>query len=97
MPERFTVGHLSQHTLREDRARDTMIGFGFEEVILNILTNKEDYCEKVNGMFADLIELSNPMTESYSILRNSLIPSLLKVEAKSINALSHKIFEVGKW
>ncbi len=97
MPERFTVGHLSQQTLREDRVRDTMIGFGFEEMILNILTNKEDYCEKVNGMFADLIELSNPMTESYSILRNSLIPSLLKVEAKSVKSLyPHKIFEVGE-
>ena len=97
MPERFTVGHLSQQTLLEDRVRETMIGFGFEEVILNILTNKEDYCENVGGMFAELIEISNPMTESYSVLRNSLIPSLLKVEAKSFKSLyPHKIFEVGE-
>ena len=97
MPERFTVGYLSPLTLLEDRIRDTMIGFGFEEVILNILTNKEDYCEHVNDMFADVIEISNPMTESYSVLRNSLIPSLFRVEAKSFKSIyPHKIFEVGE-
>lgn len=97
MPERFTVGSVSPLTLLEDRIRDTMIGFGFEEVILNILTNKEEYRENVQNMFADLIEISNPMTESYSVLRNSLIPSLLKVEAKSFKSIyPHKIFEVGE-
>ena len=97
MPERFTVGHLSPMTLFEDRVRETLIGFGFEEVILNILTNKEDFGEKVSDMYSDLLEISNPMTETYSSLRNSLIPSLLKVEAKSFKSMyPHKIFEVDE-
>ena len=97
MPERFTIGHLSPLTLFEDRVRDTMIGFGFEEVISNILTNKEDYREKVNNMFADLLEIENYMSETYSALRNTIIPSLLKVESTSSKSLyPHKIFEAGE-
>ncbi len=97
MPERFTVGHLSPMTLLEDRVREALIGFGFEEVILNILTNKEDFGEKVHNMYSDLLEVSNPMTETYSSLRNSLIPSLLKVESKSFKSMyPHKVFEVGE-
>jgi phenylalanyl-tRNA synthetase beta chain len=84
-------------TLFEDRVRETMVGLGFEEVILNILSNKEDFREKVHDMYSDLLEISNPMTETYSSLRNSLIPSLLKVESKSFKSMyPHKVFEMGE-
>lgn len=97
MPERFTVGSMQSMTLLEDRVRDHMIGFGFEEVILNILTNKADYSDRVNSTAADLLEISNPMSESYAALRNSLLPSLLKVEASSGKSLyPHRVFEVGE-
>lgn len=97
MTEEFTIGKLSPMTLFEDRVRDVMIGFGFEEVILNILSNKEDFGQKLNGMYRDLIQISNCMSETYSSLRNSLIPGTLKVEAKSSKSLyPHKIFEVGE-
>ena len=97
MPERFTVGHLLPTTLCEDRVRETMIGFGFEEVILNILSNKQDFGDKTLGMYGELLEISNPMNENYSALRNSLIPSLLKVESNSSKSLyPHRVFEVGE-
>ena len=97
MAEEFTIGKLSKMTIFEDRVRDVMIGFGFEEVILNILANKEDFDQKVNGMCEDLIRISNVMSESYSSLRNSLIPGILKVEAKSSKSLyPHRVFEVGE-
>ena len=97
MPERFTVGHLQPQTLFEDRIRETMIGFGFEEVILNILSNKEDFNDRMLGMYAELLDISNPMNENYSALRNSLIPALLKVEANSSKSIyPHKVFEVGE-
>ncbi len=97
MPERFTVGSMQSLTVREDRVRDTMIGFGFEEVILNILTNKEDYTGRVDCETDDLLLISNPMSESYAALRNSLLPSLLKVEAASSKSVyPHRVFEVGE-
>lgn len=90
MPERFTVGRLTPLTILEDGVRDTLIGFGFEEVISNVLSNKTD-------LAGDALEISNPMSESYSMLRNSLLSSLLKVEAKSSKSLyPHKVFEVGE-
>ncbi len=97
MPERFTVGSMQPLTLQEDRVRDTMIGFGFEEVILNILTNRDDYSERINSEADDLLIISNPMSESYAALRNSLLPSLLKVEAASSKSVyPHRVFEVGE-
>ena len=90
MPERFTVGRLAPLTILEDGVRDTLVGFGFEEVISNVLSNKAN-------LDGDALELSNPMSESYSMLRNSLLPSLLNVEAKSSKSLyPHNVFEVGE-
>jgi len=90
MPERFTVGRLAPLTILEDGVRDTLVGFGFAEVISNVLSNKTD-------LAGDALEISNPMSESYSMLRNSLLPSLLKVETKSSKSLyPHKVFEVGE-
>ncbi|MBU1487588.1 phenylalanine--tRNA ligase subunit beta [bacterium] len=94
MPTEFTIGKLSKMTLFEDRVRDVLIGFGFEEVILNILANKEDFGA---WMHEDLIRISNCLSETYSSLRNSLIPGILKVEAKSSKSLyPHQVFEVGE-
>ena len=97
MPEKFTIGQLAPITLFEDKVRDLMIGFGFEEVIMNVLNNQDDFKDNINNMFDDLVEIKNFMSESYSILRNSLIPSMLKVEANSFKSMyPHKVFEVGE-
>jgi phenylalanyl-tRNA synthetase beta chain len=46
---------------------------------------------------APLVEVANPMTESFSVLRDLLIPSLLSAEAQSAKAFyPHRIFEVGE-
>ncbi len=44
-----------------------------------------------------MIEIANPMTESFDIVRNSIIPNLLASEAESAHAVyPHRIFEIGK-
>ena len=44
-----------------------------------------------------IIEVSNPMSENYQFVRPSIIPSLLRAESGSANAIfPHKIFEIGK-
>ncbi len=44
-----------------------------------------------------MIEIANPMTESFDIVRNSILPNLLASEAVSAHAAyPHRIFEVGK-
>ncbi|MCY3764189.1 MAG: phenylalanine--tRNA ligase subunit beta, partial [Gemmatimonadetes bacterium] len=46
---------------------------------------------------ASVVEISNPMSENYSALRNALLPGLLRVEGASRKALyPHHVFEVGE-
>ena len=41
--------------------------------------------------------IDNVMSETYSVMRSSVIPSLLRVEAQSSKALyPHRLFEVGE-
>jgi len=45
----------------------------------------------------DVVEIANPMSESFELVRNSALPNLLASEAASANAAyPHRIFEIGK-
>ncbi len=108
MPATFTVGGLSQIEQFSDAMRLAMVGFGFEEVVSNILGSREDFIEKMSlesSGDADqntrpetqIVEIENPMTERFSLLRSWLIPSLLRVEGASSKAFyPHHIFEAGE-
>ena len=43
MPAQFTVGGLSKIEQTSDRARELMVGMGFQEIISNILGSPEQY------------------------------------------------------
>jgi len=97
MPTGFTVGTLDRLTQVEDRVRDRLIGYGFEEVMTNVLTSRAAEAERVARPATGLVEIANVMSEGYSVLRRSLIPSLLRVEAASAASLyPHRISEVGE-
>ncbi len=99
LPSTFTVGGLTPLERLSDRVRERMVGLGFEEVISNILASREEIVQKMGGAQEErrLVEIENPMTATFSILRDSLLPSLLKVEAASAKAFyPHRIFEVGE-
>jgi len=100
MPSQFTVGGLSQVEGLSDRARELMVGMGFQEVISNILGSPQIFCEamRLNGTeWARLVEVDNVMSQSYSALRQWILPSLLRVEAASSRAFyPHRLFEVGE-
>jgi phenylalanyl-tRNA synthetase beta chain len=97
MPSTFTVGKLKPITLLGDRVRSHMIGFGFEEIFSNILSNRETERVKMNIPDEPIVTIDNVMSETYSVLRSSIIPSLLRVEAQSSRALyPHKLFETGE-
>mgnify|MGYP001468022992 CR=1 FL=1 len=105
MTQEFTVGRLDPLTEFEDLVRDLMIGFGFEEAICNILTNGSYLRQRmaVEGDGAPpfhggpTVRIANVMSQSYSHLRDWVIPSLLEIEAQSAGALyPHRVFEVGE-
>jgi phenylalanyl-tRNA synthetase beta chain len=97
MPRDFTVGRISEAEWHARSVRETMIGLGYQEMIYGYLGSRRDFVERMGIDGADVMEIENPMTESFDIVRNSILPNLLASEAVSAHAAyPHRIFEVGK-
>jgi phenylalanyl-tRNA synthetase beta chain len=96
-PEEFTVGRLSEIEQFSREVREILVGLGYQEMIYSYLGSRKDFVERMNCSGDDFIEIDNPMSESYALLRNSQLPNLLYSESVSSNtAYPHRIFEVGK-
>lgn len=64
---------------------------------MNYLGSKKDLIENMRFDKNGIIEIANPMSENYSIVRSSVLPSLFMAERESGTAVyPHKIFEYGK-
>lgn len=97
LPSDFTVGRLTDEEIFGRKAGQIMIGLGFQEMIYNYLGSGKDFIEKMNLAEDNLVQISNPMSENYEYIRNSILPCLLSSEAVSANAVyPHRIFEIGK-
>jgi phenylalanyl-tRNA synthetase beta chain len=99
MPAQFTVGGLSKIEQTADRARNFMVGMGFQEVISNILGAPEQYRDwmRLAGTpWGEMVEIDNVMSLTFSSLRQWMLPSILRVEAASSRAFyPHRLFESG--
>jgi len=106
-PNDFTVGRLTPITHFSRRVKELMTGMGFQEMIYNYLGSRKDFVEKMRGdgsggcnsscASSRIIRISNPMTENYEYIRDSMLASLLMSEAVSgHSAYPHRIFEIGK-
>ena len=87
----------SKHNNRLRIVRNEMVSLGLNEVITYSLINVDDVFKFTNDEFG-LIKILSPLTEERSVLRHSLITSLLDVykynKARNIKDLS--IFEIGR-
>jgi len=96
LPEEFTIGSLSPTEEVSRKVQDIMIGLGYQEMIYHYLGSKEDIIDKMGITEKDVVEIANPKSQRYRMIRNSIIPNLLHSEAVSAHALyPHKIFEIG--
>ncbi|MDP6039608.1 MAG: hypothetical protein QGG64_13750 [Candidatus Latescibacteria bacterium] len=97
MPRDFTVGKAAPQEDLSDKFRNLMVGSGFQEVYLPILCSQKEQSVDMNNPNADIVSISNPMSENYSALRGALLPGLLKTESASRRAVyPHRFFEVGE-
>ena len=100
MPSQFTVGSLSRVEQVSDRVRDLMVGVGFQEIISNILSSRQELCDRMRltgTAWEQLLEVDNVMSQSFACLRQWITPSLLRVESASTRAFyPHRLFEVGE-
>ena len=96
-PNDFTIGKLTPVTVFSRKAKELMVGLGYQEMIFNYLGSKRDYIDRMNISADNVIEIANPMSENYQYVRPSIIASLLRAESGAANAIfPHKIFEIGK-
>jgi phenylalanyl-tRNA synthetase beta chain len=100
MPSQFTVGGLSRIEEFSDRIRALMVGMGFQEIISNILGSPQDLRDamRLEGTeWGKLVEVDNVMSQTFSALRQWMLPSLLRVETASNRAFyPHRLFEAGE-
>ncbi len=76
-------------------ARRTLTGLGFMEVMPYLLTSPELNFDQM-GTSGEAVEIENPISKEYSILRTWLVPGLMEVlEENKLHKLPQRIFEVG--
>ena len=96
-PRDFTIGRLTPITVFSRKAKEGLIGLGFQEMIYNYLGSRKDFVERMRGDGSKIIRISNPMSENFEYLRDSILPCLMMSESVSGNAVyPHRSFEVGK-
>jgi phenylalanyl-tRNA synthetase beta chain len=91
----YTIGRASPRQLLADELRTAMVGMGCEEILRPVLVS----LEKLSGLTGTpgrAVQLANPMTAEYSVVRSSLLPGLLETESVSGHAAyPHRLFELG--
>jgi phenylalanyl-tRNA synthetase beta chain len=96
-PRDFTIGRVTPLETFSRKAKNVMVGLGFQEMVYNYLGSGRDLFERMNGDGAELVRIANPMSESFEYLRSSILPSLLNSESVSSRAAyPHLMFEIGK-
>jgi len=95
-PSDLTIGGISPLEDYSDRVRGLMVGFGFQEVLTFMMTNKEKVFSKMNKPETKLVEISNPKVITLRCLRPELLPSLLEFLSNNTHVqYPQNLFEVG--
>ncbi len=97
LPEAFTAGRDSPHRAVEDKIRELMTGLGFQEILSNILTSLERDTSDLGRPGDRTVEIDNPVSRQYGVVRSTLLSFLLQAEAQSSRfPYPHRLFEVGE-
>ncbi|MDP3765075.1 MAG: phenylalanine--tRNA ligase subunit beta [Nanoarchaeota archaeon] len=92
----FTAGSTLKINEFIDKVRDIVVGLGYQEVMSPVLTNKGVLYKKMNIEDFGTIEIDDYMSETYSVVRSWLLPSLMEVFSKNKHIeFPQKIFEEG--
>ncbi len=95
LPDVRTTGERAAVEKISDKARRALTGLNFMEVMTYTLTNQRVSFELMR-LKGEAAEIANPVSEEYTIVRESLLPSLLLVaKANKHHPLPHRIFEIG--
>ncbi len=96
LPNIMTIGKKHPREKASAIIRTLMIGMGYQEVLNYIMTSRQAIFSSVGRKERPVVQVANPVSENYSVLRDSLIPGLLHFLAANTHArYPQKIFEIG--
>lgn len=96
--EMDVLGSEKKEILLQDFVRGACVGLGLQEVLTYNLTSKENQVKKMNLQSEEnsFVEIDNPVSSNYQILRKLLTPQLLSFISKNKDVeFPQKIFEIG--
>ena len=95
--EMSVIGAEKKESLYLDKVRDVCVGMGLQEVLTFILSSREKQ-EKMTGFKKqEFVEIANPVSSNWAIMRKNIYPELLDFLAKNKHyEYPQKIFEIGK-
>ena len=80
----------------EEHLRDLLVAVGLQEVVTYRMTSPEREARLVgSGLASDHVRIANPIAPERSVLRRSLLTSVLEIAEKNARAESIALFEVG--
>jgi phenylalanyl-tRNA synthetase beta chain len=92
----MTVGSIHPSEKISRKLRMLMVGLGYQEVMNYMLSNKESLFKSIGRKETEVVEIGNPVSSSYTVLRDSLIPGLLHFLSRNVHSpYPQKIFEIG--
>ncbi|RLG92546.1 MAG: phenylalanine--tRNA ligase subunit beta [Candidatus Hecatellales archaeon] len=96
LPPTLTYGRELPKTRFMRKVRELMVGFGFQEIATYVLTSMENQTTKMGFEKLDLIELLNPKTSEFSVVRRWLLPGILSFLSANVHVeYPQKVFECG--
>ncbi len=96
IPSLATVGSLNEFGIFCNKVSNHMVGLGAIEVMNFTLTNKNILFDKMMMEDWGCVEIANPVSSQWSILRNWILPSLMEFfENNSSEEYPQQVYEVG--
>ena len=95
-PSSVTVGKQHPAFKTANMARQIMIGLGFTEAMNFTITNENLHYKKMRRKAEKSVKLANPISTEYTMMRQDLLPSLMKNLADNKHeSFPQKLFEVS--
>jgi len=90
-----TIGQQHPVIKLQNQCRNIMVGLGFIEIVSYTLVSKEWHYTKMRTT-GNPVELLNPVSKEYTIVRDSLLPSLIyTLQQNKPYTLPQRIFDIG--
>ncbi|RLC70036.1 MAG: phenylalanine--tRNA ligase subunit beta [Chloroflexi bacterium] len=91
-----TRGEADKIEVFSEKCAELMIGFGYQEILSHILTNKNHLFKRMLLPEENTAEIENYVSENWNVFRNWLIPSLMEFLSRNRNQeYPQKVFEIG--